>query len=184
MYLDNYHMIICCYSSCPYLLSQPHFWKSVRMTFTFSKWGLGSPPGLPKLQSSIARVKTPRLEAFFMSLESYWSVDVENGLAWAIWTYVAQVMAKRRGKSQTGLQVCFRPHPNWRSKQRVMNSQSPASPNRDNFRTPPWESWDKKPFGCGCRRVTHRILYGGRRWLPPNPSRGESCESRIAHGLS
>jgi hypothetical protein len=29
-------------------------------------WGLGSPPGLPKLQSSIARLKTPRLEAFFI----------------------------------------------------------------------------------------------------------------------
>jgi len=29
--------------------------------------GLGSPPGLPKLQSSIAGVKTPRLEVFFMS---------------------------------------------------------------------------------------------------------------------
>jgi hypothetical protein len=53
------------------LLSQPHFWKSVRMTFTLPKWGLGSPPRLPKLQSSIIGVKTPCLEAFFMSLESY-----------------------------------------------------------------------------------------------------------------
>jgi len=60
---------------------QPHFWKSVRMTFTLFKWGLGSPLGLPKLQSSIAGVKTSRLEAFFISLESYQSVDVENGLA-------------------------------------------------------------------------------------------------------
>jgi len=51
------------------------------MTLTFPKWGPGSPPGLPKLQSSIAGVKTPRLEAFFMSLESYQSVNVENGLA-------------------------------------------------------------------------------------------------------
>jgi hypothetical protein len=33
--------------------------------------GLGSPPGLPKLQNSIGRIKTPCLEAFFMSLESY-----------------------------------------------------------------------------------------------------------------
>ncbi len=33
--------------------------------------GLGSPSGLLKLQSSIARVKTPCLEAFFKSLESY-----------------------------------------------------------------------------------------------------------------
>jgi hypothetical protein len=41
-----------------------------------------------------------------------------------------------------------------------MTSQSPGSPNRDNFRTPPWESWDKKPFGCGCGGVIQRILYG------------------------
>jgi hypothetical protein len=50
------------------------------MTLTFLKWGLGSPLGLPKLQSLIAGVKTPRPEAFFISLESYESVDVENGL--------------------------------------------------------------------------------------------------------
>jgi hypothetical protein len=53
-----------------YLL-QPHFWKSVRMTLTLSKWGLGSPLGLLKFQSLITGVKTPRLEAFFMTLESY-----------------------------------------------------------------------------------------------------------------
>jgi hypothetical protein len=61
--------------------SQPQFWKRVRMTLTLPKWGLGSLPGLLKFQSSIAGVKIPRLEAFFMSLESYRSVDVENGLA-------------------------------------------------------------------------------------------------------
>jgi len=52
-------------------MSQPHFWKSVRMTFTLPKWGLGSPLGLPKFQSSITGVKTFRFEVFFMSLESY-----------------------------------------------------------------------------------------------------------------
>ncbi len=31
------------------LMSQPHFWKNVRMTFIFSKWGLGSLLGLSKL---------------------------------------------------------------------------------------------------------------------------------------
>ncbi len=81
-------------------------WKSVRMRLTLPKWGLGSPPRLPKFQSSIARVKTPRLEEFFMSLESYWSVDVENGLAWAIWTFAAQVMAKRRVGNQPNPGVC------------------------------------------------------------------------------
>jgi len=71
---------------------------------------------------------------------------------------------------QWELQVCFRLHPNSRSKQRVMNSQSPGSPN-----------WDS--FGCGCHEKTQRILYGGRWWLPPSPGRGESFESIIAHGL-
>jgi hypothetical protein len=48
------------------------------MTFTFPKWGFGSLPGLPKLQSSIIGVKTPRIGAFFISLESYRNVDVES----------------------------------------------------------------------------------------------------------
>jgi hypothetical protein len=51
------------------------------MTFTFPKWGLGSPSGFPKFQSSIAKVKTPCMEAFFKSLKSYPSVDVENAFA-------------------------------------------------------------------------------------------------------
>jgi hypothetical protein len=63
------------------------------------------------------------------------------------------------------LQVCFRPHPNQRFELGVMNSQSPKSPN-----------WDKKPFGCRCGGVTHKILYGGRWWLPPSPGCGESSE--------
>jgi hypothetical protein len=56
--------------------------------------------------------------------------------------------------SQGELEVFFRPHPNQRSEQRVMNSQSPESPNWDSFGTPPWESRDKKPFRCRCRGVT------------------------------
>jgi len=39
---------------------------------------------------------------FFISLESYRSVDVENELAWAIWTFVTQVMTKRRAMIQIG----------------------------------------------------------------------------------
>jgi hypothetical protein len=38
---------------------------------------------------------------FFITLESYQSVDVEHGLAWAIWTSIPQVMAKRKVESQT-----------------------------------------------------------------------------------
>jgi hypothetical protein len=51
-----------------------------RMRLTLSKWGLKSPLGLPKLQNSITGVKTLCIEAFFISLESYQSVNVENGL--------------------------------------------------------------------------------------------------------
>jgi hypothetical protein len=83
-------------------LSQPHFEASVKMRFALPKVGTWSPSGLSKLQSSIARVKTPRLEVFFISLKRSQSVDVENGLAWAIQTSVAQVMIKRRARSQTG----------------------------------------------------------------------------------
>jgi hypothetical protein len=66
------------------------------------KMGTWESSGTPKTSEFNCRVKTPRLEAFSMSSEIYWSVDVENGLAWAIWTSVAQVMAKRSAESQTG----------------------------------------------------------------------------------
>jgi hypothetical protein len=64
-----------------YLLSQPYFEKNVRMRLTLPKWEFGSPLGLPKLQSLIVGVKTPRIKVFFISLENYQSIDVENGLA-------------------------------------------------------------------------------------------------------
>jgi hypothetical protein len=81
---------------------QPYFWKNGRMTFTLPKWGLESLLGLLKLQSSISGVKTPCIKALFISSKIYPSVDVENGLAWAIWTYVTQVMTKRKAKSAIG----------------------------------------------------------------------------------
>jgi hypothetical protein len=70
-------------------------WRNVRMTLTLPKWGLGSPPGLSESQNSIAGVQKPRLDVFFISLERSWSVDVENGLAWAIRTSAAQVMCEK-----------------------------------------------------------------------------------------
>jgi len=50
---------------------------------------------------TIARVKTFGLGAFFMSLENYWSENVEIGLAWTIWTSATQVMPKGKVESQT-----------------------------------------------------------------------------------
>jgi hypothetical protein len=73
-------------------------WESGRMKLTFPKLGLGSPPRLSKLQSSIAKVKTPRIWVLFISLESYRSVHVENGLAWAIWTLQHKLWQKKRSK--------------------------------------------------------------------------------------
>jgi len=86
--------------------------------------------------------------------------------------------------SRRKLQLWFRPCPNPSLGREVMNAQSPGSPNRDNFRTPLWESQEKEPFGCKCSRELQRILYGGRWWLPPSPGRDESSESKVARGLS
>ncbi len=197
------------------LKSQPYFWKNGRMTLTLPKWGLGSLLGLTKFQNSIARVKTPHIEVFLISLESYQNVDVENGLAWAFGHLQHKLWQKERSKvklivwlpttksrestrpwcvqgecntplesSWWELQVCLRLHPNRKSEKRVIIPQNDGSPNRDSFGTPPWESWDKKPFGCRCRGEAQRILYDARWWLLPSPGRGESCESRVAHGLS
>jgi hypothetical protein len=44
------------------------------MRLALLKWGLGSPSGLPKLQSSIAGIKTPHVDTFLVSLERYRSV--------------------------------------------------------------------------------------------------------------
>jgi len=85
--------------------------------------------------------------------------------------------------SQQELQPCFGPHPNQRYEQRVIVPQSCGSPNRGSFGTPPWESWDKKSFGCGCHGEVKRNLYGGRWWLLLSPGRGEFCESRVARDL-
>ncbi len=95
------------------VMSQPHFEASVRMRLTLPTMETWSPPGLPKLHSSIARVKTPRLEVFFIPLERSWSVDVDNGFAWAIWTFAAQVMVERRAESQTFLDGLLKWKQSW-----------------------------------------------------------------------
>jgi hypothetical protein len=82
-------------------------------------------------------------------------------------------------KSSWGeLPLWFRPCPDRRSGREVMFVQSPETPTRDSFRTPLWESRDKKPFGCSLRGWTQRIPYGGKWWLPPNLGRGESSVSK------
>jgi hypothetical protein len=64
------------------------------MKLTFPKVGTWSLQGLSKTQSLIARAKTSHIEVFFIPLERSWSVDVQNGHIWAIWTSAAQAMGK------------------------------------------------------------------------------------------
>jgi hypothetical protein len=66
------------------------------------KLEVGSLSGLPNVQSSTARGKTPRIGVCLVSLERSWNVDIENALALAIRTSATQVMGKRRAGSQTG----------------------------------------------------------------------------------
>ncbi len=88
---------------------------------------------------------------FFFSLESSWSVDVQNGLAWAIWTSATQVMGKRRSGSQTSslfdswpLKVRNRPLPNVCSKSATWRWK--ALDERYNFGSNlvPIQVWDEK----------------------------------------
>jgi hypothetical protein len=44
---------------------------------------------LEQFQSLKVEGKTPCLEVFIIPLERPWSVDVENDLAWAVWTSAA-----------------------------------------------------------------------------------------------
>jgi len=118
-----------------------------------------------------------------------------------------QVMGKRRAGDSRPLKVGNRPLPDirigcetwrWKALEESYNfgsdlvaiwlcSQELWAPKvsgfqpgqfRDNFGTPTWESREKEPFGCSPGGVAQIILYGGRWWLPPSPSHGESCVSK------
>jgi len=62
--------------------------------------------------------------------------------------------------SQKEIQDFFRPHPDWRSKQEVMDAQSPRSPTQDSFGTPLWESREKVSFGCSPRGELQNTIWG------------------------
>jgi len=64
------------------------------------KIGTWESSGTPRTLGFDCRGQTPHIGVLFISLESYRSVNVENGLAWAIWTSAAHVMAKRKVGSQ------------------------------------------------------------------------------------
>jgi hypothetical protein len=83
-------------------VSQPYFGQVWGWSPTLGKSWDWSPPGLPKTQKTIWKTKTPRIGVFLVSLQRSWNVDIENSLAFSIWTSAAQVMGKRRAGSQTG----------------------------------------------------------------------------------
>jgi hypothetical protein len=68
-----------------------------RVNSHFGSWSLNI---FLNFQRMIAGVKSHWIETFLISLESYWNVNVWNGIAWPIWTSKTQVMAKRRVGSQ------------------------------------------------------------------------------------
>jgi len=65
----------------------------------FRSWG---PNGLLNLQRAMTGIKTHWIEMFLISMEIFWNLNVQNGLAWPIWTFNTQVIAKRRARNQIG----------------------------------------------------------------------------------
>jgi len=150
-----------------------YHWKIIEVSM--SKMGLHGPFG--HLQHTLWQKEGPGVKhAIWLSTTK----SRESAGPWCVQVKCDTLLESFWGE----LQVCFKHHPNRRFEQGIMTLQNLESLNRDSFGTPPWESRDEKPFGCRCHRETQRILYGGRWWLPPNLGRGESCESRVARGLS
>jgi hypothetical protein len=64
--------------------------------------------------------------------------------------------------SQQGLKLCFGFHLNLKSTKEITSPQSGRSPNFKNFRTPTWESYDKKKWHLGVGPMArHRKYYKG-----------------------
>ncbi len=83
-------------------------WPNAGVKPNASKVGDLESSGTPECLEFDNKAKTPRIEVFLGSLERSWSVDIENGLALAIYTSTARVMGKRRVGSQTG-SLCHNP---------------------------------------------------------------------------
>jgi hypothetical protein len=59
-----------------------------------------------------------------------------------------------------GIQLCFRPHLNWRFAHKVMGPQSCRSPKFENFETPIWEYREKCHLDVG-HVANHKVYYKG-----------------------
>jgi hypothetical protein len=124
------------------------------MKLTLPKVGSWSPPGLPKTQSSITGVKTPCIGVLFISMKRSWSVDVQNGLAWAIWTFATPSYGQKKGKES-----------NWQFDSRPLKVKN--RPESDVFRRS--ATWRWKALKESYKISLDLILIGGlskKLWLP------------------
>jgi hypothetical protein len=80
--------------------------------------------------------------------------------SWESTLYVQVECNTSLESSQWELQLCFRPHPNQRSKQRVIVSQSCKSPNHGIFRTPLYEPRAQNHSDVGAME-RHKECYMG-----------------------
>jgi hypothetical protein len=83
-----------------YFCRNPTLWECEDETHT-PEIGTWEPSRTPKISEFDCRGQNTSHWNVFISLESYRSVDVENGLAWAIWISATQVMVEKKVGSQT-----------------------------------------------------------------------------------
>jgi hypothetical protein len=126
----------------------------------------------PLLEECEDDIHTPEMgtwESSGTSKTSKFDCRGENTLPWGVLHVVRKLLKCQCWKClrMSRLDICSTSYGKKKGRESTWNS----------FGTPPWESQDKKPFECGCCGATHRILYGGRWWLPPSPGHGESSES-------
>jgi len=85
----------------PYVL-QPYFGQVWGWSPTLGKVGGLEPSGTPECLELDNKVQNTSHWGVLGVIGNFWNVDIENGLALAIRTSAAQVMGKRRARSQTG----------------------------------------------------------------------------------
>jgi hypothetical protein len=83
-------------------VSQPYFGQVWGWSPTLGKSEDLESSGTPECSELDSKAQNTSHWGVLGFIERSWSVDVENGLALAIWTSIAQVMGKRRVGSQTG----------------------------------------------------------------------------------
>ncbi len=90
------------YVQCLHLCRNPTLAKCGGEAQHLEKVGIGVLRDSRKLRRRFGRPKHLALGCFWWHWKRSWNLDIENALAFSIWTSAAQVMGKRRVGSQTG----------------------------------------------------------------------------------